>query len=167
MAKQVGMTSTPAAHWIEKLRLVLFSSLLAVYMEVDKASVAVPMICLLGFRGNDKVIRPRNIPLAMSLLQFFVDCDNTDFCHGHLIALMLLGLGGRSWFQQMDMPIISDICVDLNRLSQSDCWAAFRFDQEEMNRIVSLLPFPDIIITQQRYRVHLLEAYAIYCRQLC
>ena len=79
----------------------VFSSLLALYMEVDKASVAVavPMICLLGFRGNDKVIRPRDIPLVMALLQFFVDFDNNDFvCLGHLIALMLLGLGGNKLY---------------------------------------------------------------------
>jgi hypothetical protein len=43
----------------------------------------------------------------------------------------------------MDMPIIPDIRVDLNSLSQSDCRGAFRFDQEEMKRIVTLLPFPD------------------------
>ena len=80
----------------EALACAIFSSLLAVCMEVDKASatVAVPMICLLGFRGNDRVIMPHVLPLVMSLLQFYVDCDNNEFCHGHVIALMLLGLGG-------------------------------------------------------------------------
>ena len=69
----------------------LFS--LALFMEVDKASAAVtvPMMCLLGFRGNDKVIRAHAIPLVMSFLQFYVECDNNEFCLGHLIALMLLG----------------------------------------------------------------------------
>ena len=65
----------------------------------------------------------------------------------------------------MDMPIIPDVCVDLNCMSQSDCRAAFRFDQEEMKRTVCLLPFPDIIITKQRDRVHLSEAYTIFCRR--
>ena len=109
---------------------------------------------------------PRDIPLVMSFLQFYVDCDNNEFCHGDLITLMLLGLGGtKNLFQHMDMPIIPDVCVDLNCMSQSDCRAAFRFDQEEMKRTVCLLPFPDIIITKQRDRVHLSEAYTIFCRR--
>ncbi|KAI2494543.1 DDE superfamily endonuclease [Fragilaria crotonensis] len=148
----------------------VFSSLLALCMEEDKSSVAVavPVICLLGFRGNNRVIRTRDIPLVMSFLQFYVECDNNEFCLGHLVALMLLGLGSNmSVFRHMDMPIIPDVRVDLNRLSQSDCRAAFRFDQEEMKRTVCLLPFPDIIITHKRDRVHLLEAYAIFCRRLC
>ena len=149
----------------------IFSSLLALFMEEDKGAsvvVTVPMICLMGFYGNDRVIRSRDMPLVMSLLQLYVDSDNDEFCLGHLIALMLLGFGGnkKSLFQHMDMPIIPDVRVDLNSMSQSDCRSAFRFDQDEMKRTVSLLPFPDIIITQKRDRVHLLEAYAIFCRRL-
>jgi hypothetical protein len=105
---------------IEALACAVFSSLLALYMEVDKAAVAVtaavavPMICLLGFRGNDKVIRPRDIPLVMLLLQFYIECDNNEFCLGHLIALTLQGLGSnKSLFRHMDMPIIPDVWVDL------------------------------------------------------
>jgi hypothetical protein len=76
--------------------------------EDNKSSVAVaavPVICLLGFRGNNRVIRTRDIPLVMSFLQFYDECDNNEFCLGCLIALMLLGLGSnKSVFRHIDMP---------------------------------------------------------------
>ena len=112
----------------ETLACAVFSSLLALCMEEDNSSVAVavPVICLLGFCGNNRVIRTRDIPLVMSFLQFYFECDNNEFCLGHLVALMLLGLGSNtSVFRHMDMPIIPDVRMDLNRLSQSDCRAAF------------------------------------------
>ena len=146
----------------------LFSLLLSLFIELDITAmpVAVPVICLLAFRGNDRVISSCDIPLVHSLLYLYIESDNQELCLGHIIALML-SWGTKSMFQHMDMPIIPDIRVDLNIMSQLDCRAAFRFDQNEMKRIVCLLPFPDIIITQKRDRVHLLEAFAIFCRRLC
>ena len=67
----------------------------------------------------------------------------------------------------MGMPMIPDIRVDFTVVRQSDCCLGFRFDYEEMKCIVCKLPFPEILITEHRDRVHLLEAFAIFCRQLC
>jgi nuclease HARBI1 len=151
----------------EALACAVFSSILALFMDVDKASasVAVPVICLLGFRANERVIRSHDIPLVITLLEFYLDGNNNEFHIGHLIALMLGG-SKHSVFQHMDMPIIPDCRIDLNSLSQADCRAMFRFDQDEMKRVVCLLPFPEVIITDKRDKVHLLEAYAVFCRRL-
>ena len=74
----------------------------------------------------------------------------------------------RSFFRHMDMPMIPDIRVDFTVLRQSaDCRSGFRFDYEEMKCIVCKLSFPEILITYHRDRVHLLEAFAIFCRRLC
>jgi hypothetical protein len=145
----------------------VFSSVVELCMEVDttSASVAVPAICLLGFRANDRVIRSDDVPLVIALLQFYIDCNNPEFHIGHLIALMLGGFK-RSLFRHMDMLIVPDCRIDLNSMSQADCRASFRFDQDEMKQIVCKFPFPEVIITDKRDRVHLLEAFAIFGRRL-
>jgi hypothetical protein len=154
----------------EALACAVFSSLVALFMDIDRTSVsvAVPVVCRLGFRGNERVIKTSDIPIVITLLQHFIlDHDeNAEFFLGYLIVFMLGGAGGKSLFRHMDMPLIPDLSVNLNSMSQSDCQEACRFDQDEMKQIVSLLPFPDVIITDQRDRVHLLEAFVIFCRRL-
>ena len=152
----------------EALAFAIFACILDMSSEWDRSavSVAVPLICLLGFRGNNRIIHPRHLALVILVLQHSVENNADDFQQLEgLITLMLAA--DRSIFRHMDMPIIPDIRHNLNNLSQSDCHSAFRFDHEEIKRIVGMLPFPDILITEHRDRVHLLEAFSIFCRRLC
>ena len=156
----------------EALACSIFSSLVGMFMELDRTavSVAVPVICLNGFRGNDRVIHLRDLALVVTVLQHSVADNNNaadEFHHLEILIGLMLAADQRSIFRHMDMPIIPDIRHDLNNLSQSDCRSAFRFDQAEMKLIVSMLPFPEVLITEHRDRVHLLEAFSIFCGRLC
>jgi hypothetical protein len=154
----------------EALACAVFSSLVALFMDIDRTSVsvAVPVVCLLGFRGNKRVIKTSDKPIVITLLQHLIlDHDeNAEFFLVCLVVFMLGGAGGNSLFRHMDMPLITDFCINLNSMSQSDCRAACQFDQDEKKQIVTLLPFPDFFITDQQDRVHLLEAFVIFCRRL-
>ena len=113
---------------------------------------------------TESAIHPRHLALVILLLQHSVE-NNADEFHQQLEGLITLMLtADKSIFRHMDMPIIPDIWHNLNNLSQSDCHSAFRFDHEEMKQIVGMLPFPEILITEHRDRVHLLEAFSIFCR---
>ena len=153
----------------EALSFAMFACLLDMSLELDRSavSVAVPLICVVGFRSSNRIIHPRHLALVIRVLQHSVE-NNADEFHQQLEGLITLMLAAdKSIFRHMDMPIIPDIRHNLNNLSQSDCHSTFRFDHEEMKRIVSMLPFPEILITEQRDRVHLLEAFSIFCRRLC
>ena len=152
----------------EAMAFVIFSSFLRMFMELDRTavSVAVPVISLLGFRGNNRVIHSCDLPLIIMVLQHSVENNADEFQHLEDLIVFMVG-ADKSFFRHMDMPNIPDIRHDLNLLSQSDCRSACRFDHEEMKRIVCKLPFPEILITEHRDRVHLLEAFAIFCRRLC
>lgn len=116
-----------------------------------------PEIALLAahlFRANERILSTDAIPLFYESLETLGVDDAWEI-------LAVIGA-----FRHIDMPIIPNIRLNLNDLSQSDCKKFYRFDQDELRRILPLLPFPDYIITPERDKAHIIEAFCLVIRRL-
>jgi hypothetical protein len=73
----------------EALAFTIFSSLLEMCMELDRtgASIMVPVISLVGFRGNNRIIHPRHLAFVALVMQHSVE-NNDDTFQQHLEALI-------------------------------------------------------------------------------
>ena len=108
----------------------------------------------LVFRGNDRVLASKMIPLFLQSLAVLGKEDTWQ---------IFAAFGA---FRHIDMPIIPDLRLNLNSISQSDCKETYRFDQDELRRIIPMLPLPDYIITPEGDRAHLIEAFALVLRRM-
>jgi hypothetical protein len=106
------------------------------------------------FRANDRILSTDEIPLILASLETLGVDD----------AWEILALFGS--FRHIDMPIIPNIRLDLNAISKSDCKKFYRFDQDELQKIIPLLPFPEYIVTPERDKAHLIEAFCIVIRRM-
>jgi hypothetical protein len=72
-------TSDPLER--EALAFAIFACLLEMSLELDRTavSVAVPLICLVGFRGNNRIIHSRHLALVILVLQHSVENNADEF----------------------------------------------------------------------------------------
>ncbi|ETP11405.1 hypothetical protein F441_13075 [Phytophthora nicotianae CJ01A1] len=57
---------------------------------------------------------------------------------------MALALG---YFLHRDLPVLPTIAFDLNEMSDTDCWARYRFDHDGLKRLIVLMQIPAVLIT--------------------
>jgi len=75
-------------------------------------------LAALLFRGNERILAKDDIPLFLEALEALGVDD----------AWEIFSIFGS--FRHIDMPIIPNLRLDLNAISQSDCRADFRFTQD-------------------------------------
>ena len=112
------------------------------------------VLLALLFRGNDQVLATKDAPLFLVSLEI-LGFDET----WELFA------ANRS-FRHVDRPIIPNVRLDLNAISQNDCLKHYRFDQDQLRMIVARLPFPEIIATPEGDKAHIIEAFCLVLRRM-
>ena len=106
------------------------------------------------FRGNERLLQTKH------LMQFLLCCRDFGIQKTWEAALFC------GWFCHVDQPLLPNLRLDLNSMSATDCKNKFRFNQDQLKEILAHFPFPEIIIAEQRDRVHLIEAFCLVMRRL-
>lgn len=103
------------------------------------------------FQGNEQILATDSVPLLVSALETIGNNETWDvFVFSHS-------------FRHVDRPIVPNVRLNLNIISQSDCRDHYRFDQDELRQIIPLLPFPEYIITPAGDKTHMIERGVLSC----
>lgn len=106
------------------------------------------------FQGNEQILATDSVPLLVSALETIGNNETWDvFVFSHS-------------FRHVDRPIVPNVRLNLNIISQSDCRDHYRFDQDELRQIIPLLPFPEYIITPAGDKAHIIEAFCLVLRRM-
>jgi hypothetical protein len=120
--------------------------------EVSDATVmaAVGLI----FRGNSRILCTRHV------LPFLVAMRQVGFTRAWERAVEL------HLFRHVDLPILPELRLDLNAMSQNTSRSRYRFDQDQLKAIAAKLPFPEVLITYQRDKFYLVEGLCILLHRM-
>ncbi len=149
----INNINTTGADLREEIATITFTTLVEL---CNGDSIEAIIIANKYFRSNERIIASKDVD-EIILLAELVGAENND----ELVMFLI----NKNIFQHMDRPLIPDIRIDLNAISQGDCINMFRFDQKEIQTIVANMPFPFVIHTEKRDKFTLIEGFCIYtCR---
>lgn len=134
----------------EIISALLMQELLYLFGDTPETAALAALV----FRGNERVLDTNTVPLFLESLETFGFGDTWEiFAMSHS-------------FRHIDMPITPNVRLNLNAISQNDCKTFYRFNQDELRRIIPQLPFPHTIITPAGDKAHLIEAFCIVLRRM-
>lgn len=135
-------------------REIIAALLMRILLDLFGDEPDTTMLVTQLFRGNERILSSNTIPMFLEALAMLGIDDTCD-----ISAIF-------GWHRHIDMPIIPNARLDLNSISQSDCKKWYRFDQDELRKIIPLLPFPEYIIHPEGDKVHIIEAFCIVIRRM-
>ncbi len=110
------------------------------------------VLALTHFRGKDRIIRWKDAHVFAQLCAEHEDDIETAW----LLAL------ASDLFLHMDRPLLPELALDLNAMSDFDCRKKFRFSHDGIKRLIILMRIPSVIIVPgHRDRISAVEGVCL------